>query len=283
MENKKIKNYKDIICAKAYRGHTINNGRIHDFGCYVKTLDQVIDQSEYMLAKHSKVLSVRMDIRNPKDSERQIKRSDITRILENAKRKLDSHYKGCPNQLDFNYVWTAENEGTDKNPHFHLFISVNGNTCQNGYGIFKAVEKAVSARLGKEYGGLVEFSKSNGKYGLRVNRDSYNWQKELDESIYAGSYLAKVNSKEGRPKGARVSSASRIERKKVSEDFENEIDKLHNNAVETPKERSDRIPLAVFEYIRGYRPEDTGSILCPPESCSLSEEEEDALPEGRIL
>lgn len=196
-----------ITQEKTYRGYDINNGKKKDFTCFIKTLDQVIDMTEYMVTKHSKSMFIRLDIRNEVDSEKKLERQDITRIIENTDRALNRKYKGN-NKPDMHTVWTCENE--DGTPHYHLFIGANGNAIQNGYAIFQEVSKAVQGKLGTENSGLVEFSSSNGCQGIRINRSSEKLCEDINKAIYAGSYLAKTRSKEGRKKGARISSASRL-------------------------------------------------------------------------
>lgn len=281
---------KKTTDAKIYQGHPINNGKQKDFECYIKTLEQIFDQTFNMLEKHNKVLNVRLDIRNPVDTDEPIQRKDMTRILENAKRGLNRAYKSCPNKIDFNYVWTTENEGTNKHPHYHLYVSVNGNACQNGYGVYKAIQDAVNLNLGRDYAGLVEFSKSNGQYGLMVNRNSYNYQEEIDTALYAGSYLAKVNTKEGRPKGARVSSASKIERntpldhKEIKAAQKNESEESGVKAQEE-KPAMKFMPKAFMAYLKNYKPCDQTSVMAPPETWSLPEDfcDDEEIPEGRML
>lgn len=198
----------DITQEKEYRSYPINNGEKKNFSCYKRTLDQVIDQVEYSLTKHSKTLFTRLDIRNDSDSEKTITRKDMTRIAENTKRAIERKYKASPNKPDMNITWAAENDG-DK-PHFHLFVSVNGNAIQNAYAIHDAVNQVVKKHLGTEKDGLVEYCKSNNKYGKMVDRNSTDFHQQMDESVYMGSYLAKTHTKENKPKGARVSSTSRV-------------------------------------------------------------------------
>lgn len=201
---------KNITYNKEYRNYKINNGIKKDFGCYKKTLNQIIDQVEYESLNHSKALHVRLDIRNPIETDKTIERKDMTRILENTKRAIESKYKDAKNKPDLNWVWATEKEGIDEKPHFHLFASVNGNLIQNGYSIMSELNDSVKKFLKTENEGLVEYSESNGKYGVRVDRNSPDFQEKMAEAVYAGSYLAKINTKENRPKGARVSSASRL-------------------------------------------------------------------------
>lgn len=192
---------------KNYKGYEINNGKKKDFECYTKTLDQIVDITEYMVSKHSKTLFVRLDIRNSSEGEKILQRDDITRVIENFKRGVERKCKG-PNRPDANLVWAAENE--DSLPHYHLYIGVNGNAIQNGYTLLSEMNKAVQNKLKNDNQGLVEFCKSNGKSGIMVNRQSEDATQEMQKAIYAGSYLAKTRSKSDRGKGARISSASRL-------------------------------------------------------------------------
>lgn len=192
---------------KQYRGYSINNGKKRDFSCYTKTLEQVVNVTEYMVSHHSKTLFVRLDVRNDAESERILGRKDMTRIIENVERSIERKYQD-PNSPDVNVVWTTENESTI--PHFHLYFAVNGNAIQNGYTLLHEMNEAVKKRLGSDNNGLVEFCNSNGKVGIMVNRQSENLHSDIEKAVYAGSYLAKTRSKENRQKGARVSSASRL-------------------------------------------------------------------------
>lgn len=203
-----MSNSKGITSDKEYNSYPINNGNKKDFSCYEKTLNQVIDQVEYMSSNHSKVLCVRCDIRNDRDLENKITRKNMTRIAENVKRNIEHKYKDSPNKPEITTTWTTENDGDS--PHYHCFIAVNGNAIQNGHSIHEALNKAVQHHLGTDKKGLVEFCKSNGKYGKMIDRNSPDFCKQVDEAVYMGSYLAKTHTKENKPKGARVSSTSRL-------------------------------------------------------------------------
>lgn len=205
---KKVNFMKNKITKdKMYNGYKINNGINRDFSCYTKTLDQVIDVAEYTVAYHSKSLFVRLDIRGPDEGGKRLSRKDMTRVIENVQRNLNRKCIGT-NAADMNVVWTTENE--DKSPHYHLFIGVNGNAIQNGYRILHEMNDAVMKKLDTKNPGLVEFSKSNGKFGIRVDRQSSTRHQDIEKAIYAGSYLAKIKTKENKPKGARVSSSSKL-------------------------------------------------------------------------
>lgn len=212
-----------------YRGYHINNGKDNNLHCHTKTLDQIIDTVELMAAKHSKVFSVRLDIQNTatgrignngQEIDYALDSKDMTRIIESATRTLNSKSKDGKNDPDVHWVWTAEKTSPDDKPHFHVNAFVNGNAIKNGYSVKEAVSRAVKNKLqsanntpNESYDGLVNFSASNGAKGKLIERNSPEVEQQIDDVVYAGSYLAKTRTKEFNPKGSRVSSCTRIPRK----------------------------------------------------------------------
>lgn len=261
--------FKDTTNEKVYNSYPINNGVKKNFTCYKKTLDQVINQVEYTISNHSKALFIRLDIRNEKDSDNRIMRNDMTRIIENTKRAIESKYKDSPNKLDMNITWTTENDGDS--PHFHCFIGVNGNAIQNGYSILNAMNHAVQKYLKTDNNGLVEFCESNGKYGKMVDRNSPDFIKQMEKAVYAGSYLAKTHTKENKPKGARVSSTSRLPNGwKDSSAYQELMARRNAAKIEECNNDSNMEPESgVFQY------EDEFSIMAPPPSLSFDRENDD--------
>ena len=91
-----------------YRGYSINTGKNNNLPCNTKSLDQIVDTVEYMTENHSKVLAVRADIHSEQDSEKVLTRRDITRIVENTKRNINSKFKGSKNNPDIKVIVTTE-------------------------------------------------------------------------------------------------------------------------------------------------------------------------------
>lgn len=201
------------ISASTYRSFTINTGVHTKLSCNKTTLDQVIDIVEYMSQKHSKTLCVRLDIMNAADGYTILERHHITRVLEETRRHLESKLKNSSNKLDLHYVWATEQTSKTEYPHYHCFILVNGNAIQNGYSVREALNRIVMKWQQTHKQGLVHFSESNGKSGIMLNRNASDFERRKGDAVYAGSYLAKMRSKEHRPKGARFSSASRFPRR----------------------------------------------------------------------
>lgn len=220
---------KDTTTNGKYRGYTINNGQDGNLHCHTKTLDQIIDTVEHMTAEHSRVLSVRLDIQNTatgclwnngQEIDYALDSKDMTRIIESATRTLNSKSKDGKNDPDVHWVWTTERVSPDDKPHFHVNAFVNGNAIKNGYSVKEAVSRAVKKKLqnanntpNESYDGLVNFSGSNGAKGNLIERNSPEAEDQINDVIFAGSYLAKVRTKEFNPKGSRVSSCTRISRK----------------------------------------------------------------------
>lgn len=197
-----------------YRGYDINVGKDNNLTCNTTILDQIVDTVEYMAKKHSKVLCARVDIRSEKDSNKIITGRDMTRILENTKRNINSKFKESPNKPDIHAIWTTERTSEENNPHYHALFLTNGNAIRNGFTIHKIVNKQVKKKLNTEKDGLVHYCESNQGNGIMIDRNSEHFEQQKNTAVYAGSYLAKERSKEHNPKGSRASSSSRLNKDK---------------------------------------------------------------------
>lgn len=195
--------------SNTYRGYSINIGKDNNLPCSTKCLDQLIDTVEYMTENHSKILAVRADIHSELDSEKVLTRRDVTRVIENTKRNINSKFKDSKNNPDIKFIVTTEQTSPEANPHYHVMAFANGNAIQNGYSIFSELNKQVKNKLDTDNDGLVHFSESNGNTGIMINRNSDDFKQQMNNTVYAGSYLAKTKSKKHNPKGSRVSSSSR--------------------------------------------------------------------------
>lgn len=253
---------KNIISGKVYRGYPINNGVNKNFDCHKITLDQAIDQIEYMAMNHSKVLNTRIDVHSPVDNDEPITRSNMTRIIENSKRLIERQYSQGKNKPDWHCVWVAERTKKGMNEHYHLNVNVNGNAIQNGRSVFEAVNTSVKRALGTERDGYVNFSASNGKTGIMINRNSSEFEKQMADAVYAASYIAKTSSKKHRHKGARISSASRLPKGwKESQKYQDAFDT-------SERKESNGITNNAQIYEPECSPHDTDdnySIACPPD------------------
>lgn len=149
-----------------YRGYPINTGTNSDLPCNTTTLDQIIDTTEHMTSNHSKTLAIRLDIHSEQGSDKILERRDVTRVLENTKRNINTKFKDSKNKPDIKTIVTTEQTSPEANPHYHVMCLANGNAIQNGYSIFGEINRQVKNKLDTEADGLVHFSGSNGKKGM---------------------------------------------------------------------------------------------------------------------
>lgn len=198
--------------SNTYRGYTINTGKNNNLPCKTKPLDQIINTVEYMTDNHSKVLALRADIHSEHDSERVLTRREVTRVIENTKRNINSRFKDSKNQPDLKFIVTTEQTSPEAKPHYHVMAFANGNAIQNGYSIYTELNKQVKNKLDTDNDGLVHFSESNGQKGIMIDRNADDFEQKKNNTVYAGSYLAKTRTKEHNPKGSRVSSSSRVKK-----------------------------------------------------------------------
>ncbi len=199
--------------SNTYRGYSINTGKDNNLPCSTKTLDQLVDTIEHMSENHSRVLAVRADIHSEQDSEKVLTRRDVTRAIENTKRNINSRFKDSKNNPDLKFIVTTEQTSPEANPHYHVMAFANGNAIQNGYSIFSELNKQVKNKLDTDNDGLVHFSESNGQKGIMIDRNSDDFEQQMNSAVYAGSYLAKTSSKKHTPEGSWVSSSSRRKKK----------------------------------------------------------------------
>ncbi|MTJ92340.1 MAG: inovirus Gp2 family protein [Desulfovibrio sp.] len=198
--------------SNTYRGYTINTGKNNNLPCSTKPLDQIINTVEYMTDNHSKVLALRADIHSEQDTERVLTRREVTRVIENTKRNINSRFKDSKNQPDLKFIVTTEQTSLEAKPHFHVMALANGNAIQNGYSVYAELNKQVKNKLGTDNDGLVHFSESNGQKGIMIDRNADDFEQKKNNTVYSGSYLAKTRTKEHNPKGSRVSSSSRVKK-----------------------------------------------------------------------
>ncbi|WP_297895673.1 inovirus-type Gp2 protein [uncultured Desulfovibrio sp.] len=198
--------------SNTYRGYPINTGKDNNLPCSTKCLDQLVDTVEYMSENHSRVLAVRADIHSEQDSKKVLTRRDVTRVIENTKRNINSRFKNSKNKPDIKFITTTEQTSPEAKPHYHVMALANGNAIQNGYSVYAELNKQVKNKLGTDTDGLVHFSESNGQKGIMIDRNSHDFEQQKNSVVYAGSYLAKTRSKEHNPKGSGVSSSSRIKK-----------------------------------------------------------------------
>ena len=202
-------NKNNTINSENYRGYRINNGNEKSSGCYRPTLDKVIDLTLDMTTKHNKVLVTRIDIRKPQDKIIENANRKSTRIKESTQREIQRALKNSSHHPDVKIIATSEQMAQDRQTHEHLYILANGNAIQDGRRFYHSLSKHTKRIFDTDNDGLVHFSESNGDKGIMIDRNKDDFQEQLENAIYAGSYLAKTKGKDLLPKGTHKVTSSR--------------------------------------------------------------------------
>ena len=155
--------------------HTLNktmNGKI------LKAIDNVRDDYS---DKHSKMLTMRMDVRLPDGT-------DQSRIMVFNHRFIESQKnKG----YDPAYVMVREVSDEGKT-HYHMALFLNGQKIQSPYYVFKDAERILENIAGP--GGVIHQCNIGHRNGIMVKRDDPD-PRNLQEVQRQMSYLAKSDQK----------------------------------------------------------------------------------------
>ena len=176
-------------------------------------MKKIMEMTDSMIDRHSKVLQVRFDLRYPHDHTPQQelsqgrKRSDFSRTMQAVAQELNRKH------LDVQYVGKEERENSI-HPHAHFGLQINGNKKQRRNSILPIVEKHWGKTLNipaeevhrKQ---LVFSCNQDGEgnpraNGYRIDRnDVLHFQEQKEAAIRQLSYLAKERESDTLPKGTR--------------------------------------------------------------------------------
>ncbi|WP_417667644.1 YagK/YfjJ domain-containing protein [Pseudidiomarina sp.] len=162
---------------------------------YPEILYRTYDQIEAMLSHYSRVLLVRIDIRN--HSAEQTNRV-MTKLSSKLKKRLNTKAYGFINRLG--YAWAREQK-TSEAHHYHLALMLDGHKVQHPHRVIELVGDICWRS------NLSAYTPRNCYYLLR--RSEIDGQ-TLANAIYRLSYLAKVNTKDKRPSTTHDYGTSRI-------------------------------------------------------------------------
>ena len=208
-----------ITYDSTYNGYKINNNK--DKGCYEKILHRIYIHTKDMLRRHSKVLTLRFDLRTSTDEGcTYLDSKKIDRFIENiivdlmrnspfpeeGKKKATSKNLSR-HSVDPRIIIVMEENDSEK-PHAHCIILVNGNAKKCPMDILNRVERQYKNVLKKEYKeGLVDYCNRLGKNSYLLKRDD---EKTLNKFSRQASYLAKIRGKDRRGKGLWIVRGTRI-------------------------------------------------------------------------
>lgn len=183
-----------------FHNHPINANKKKNQGCIEEILEKIESSFNSMLEKHSKVLSVRFDIRYPKDSILYDK-NKIYDFNYNLKRSLSREKIKGGHKVDPFLISVAEKHNEDHN-HYHYFLIVNGNAHKSTTKILEKANRLWSEMNNANETGLVDFCNRKGRNGIMIDKNSDAFEKQYNEAFYQASYLAKVRGKENSDKGS---------------------------------------------------------------------------------
>jgi len=197
--------------------------------------DHIHGMIDYMIDKHNKVLPVRIDLHFPYNYWQDGSNREIQNFERNVNRYFE--YRGIHEVI----LAVREHRGSH-NPHYHVFMCVDGNKLESSYMIFLVCEKIWTKIIKKELlsvgwelsiieedclGGLVhhcdnppgselppmEMIRRKSKFAvgdeLAVQREEFGCKTAIDHGLYLPRH-----SKGNAPKGTREMLGSQIPKKR---------------------------------------------------------------------
>ena len=195
---------ENITFDSTYRNHPINSNKS---GCYEKVLEKIENIMNDMLDKHSKIMTVRFDIRYPDNDNTNTSSERISDFAYNLKRNLDRETFEGGHKTDAKVIHVQEQESSS-HPHHHFAVIVNANAKQNAYPILEKANTLWKTMMKTNEDGLVDFC-NRYENGIIIRRNSPDYEEQYDKTFYQLSYLAKVRGKENRDKGSWLIKTSR--------------------------------------------------------------------------
>ena len=183
----------------SYNGHQLMTSARYEPAFYLPILQNTEALLNDMIARHSQVFVMMLVLKFPYDSHREYQKDNalLSRFLEAFTRNLDRA------GYDPKYLWVREESSYDQ-VHYHLMIMVNGNKIQDAYGklLIKAQELWGNC-LGVDGPGYVHHCRT-GDYvneygGIKIRRNSPEFQQNYANCFHWASYLAKCSGKENTP------------------------------------------------------------------------------------
>lgn len=155
-----------------------------------------------MVARFSRVLCVRIDVRFPADYPHDGMNSEIGEMTKRLRESLGFH------GIEVQYVWVREQKTSD-NPHYHLMVFVDGHEVRSPYRIFSAAERFWGNIIGASAKGLIdhcnhEYNGDRAHNGIMLRRPTNEVSgQEFDDArayvLFRAAYLAKTHTKGNAP------------------------------------------------------------------------------------
>lgn len=177
-------------------------------GNIMKSINNIIEHS---LSKHSRVMSVRFDLRFPNSYTGDTSNTYISRCMARIVQTLSR------NNIDSSYIWAREQE-TSKHPHYHCAVLIDGHKSQNEFRVLKIAEKQWKQVIQSNIDGLTHHcrvAKNNTpqENGIMIRKDRDDYEEKVDKVVKQLSYLGKSAGKGTPLDGVRDFGTSRLKNK----------------------------------------------------------------------
>lgn len=193
-------NHMTVTYGPTFEGLPIMANQANEQGCFEEILRMIKGNLDRQLETHNKVFVVRFDLRFPSDMPMENSNHAVSVFHERFTRYLRN------NGADPKLVWVRE-QSREKHQHYHCMLIVDGNKHQAPQALLTHAEKYWGRALGADGAipGLVDHCKT-GRDGSYVS-NCYNLRRSdpalntvMADCFRRCSYMAKVNTKENRPK-----------------------------------------------------------------------------------
>jgi hypothetical protein len=187
-----------------------------DSGNYLDILDAIRARMEDMVDRHSKVFGVLLGLNLPAGSGTVPHNRHAQTFVDAFSRYLKGR------GIDYHHVWVREQPTAEAQPHWHMFLALDGNrTLSFQGGHLRKAETLWAETLNVEQAsGLVHLcdwqEATGGSFpvvgngGVMIKRNSPEFPRAYGLLFRRASYLAKQRTKEFTPKGLRKFSVSHL-------------------------------------------------------------------------
>ena len=187
----------NITITASYDGHPVI-GDCKLFPYHEEYLNKNKKLLDSMLARHNKVMAVRMDLRYPADYQGQTGNQNLSDAMRTYTRELSRE------GLDPQYVVRREQKESE-HPHDHVDLLVNGSLKQR----YKPLVKRMAPHWGRVIGVSPEvaeklvFPCDKHPNGIMIRRNTPEFQEQYDDVHRQMSYLAKSEADDVTPSNRR--------------------------------------------------------------------------------
>jgi hypothetical protein len=189
---------RNVLHGNTFNGNPLSNSSNNDQGFYHEILQSIEHLMQHMTQRHGKVFFTMFVLKYPANSAFQYPNDNalLSRFIEAL--MLNCRRRG----YDPKYLWVREYSSNGQ-PHYHIMILLNSDVTQNAHGILSKATELWQGCLGVENAsGLVHLclADEHDRYGgVKIIRNSPDFQQVYGQCFERASYLAKTYSKGNSP------------------------------------------------------------------------------------